>query len=82
MRLLLKIMTSLEDTNVYHRAGKQGAEMVKSTAEEILANFSIEALEKANIKFKSANISPGGAADMLSLTLLIHSLTNNKLKNN
>ena len=41
----------------------------------MLKHFSIEGLEAMNRSFVSRNISPGGAADMLSLTIFIDSIT-------
>lgn len=75
--LLLKIMSALPDTNVYHRGGADGALLVKTTASELLTDFSVERMAKANSLFIERNLSPGGSADMLALTLLAHSLTNN-----
>lgn len=72
--LLLKIMTSLDDTNIYHRGGAEGALLVRETAGKILEDFSMEKLRKADELFISRNLSPGGSADMLALTLLVDSL--------
>ena len=74
-KTLLLIMCSLDDTNVIHRAGYDVAQQVKQEAAHLLENFSIEGLEQMNQRFISANISPGGAADMLSLTLFLSTLT-------
>lgn len=73
-RLLLKIMADLDDSNIYWRSGAQTAQTVKSEAAEVLRQFSIPGLEQLNRTFISRRISPGGAADMLALTLLIDSL--------
>ncbi len=74
-KTLLLIMCSLDDTNVIHRAGFEMAQQVKQEAAHLLENFSIEGLEQMNQSFIARNISPGGAADMLSLTLLLSTLT-------
>lgn len=78
LKLLLLIISSLQDTNVYHRAGVEGAEFARETASSILADFSIEKVKEADEQFSKRNISTGGAADMLALTLFIYSLLNNK----
>lgn len=72
---LLKIMSEISDSNVLHRGGCAGERMVREEANALLDNFSIPALESANKRFIEHNLSPGGAADMLALTLLIHKLT-------
>ena len=74
-KTLLFIMCSLDDTNVIHRAGFEMAQQVKQEAAHLLENFSIEGLEQMNQSFIARNISPGGAADMLSLTLFLSKLT-------
>lgn len=88
LRLLLLIMSGLEDTNVYHRAGREGAGFVKRSAADALNAIedgttgksgpsAHSVLSSLNKEFTARNISPGGAADMLSLTLLIHSACGN-----
>ena len=74
-KALLLIMSELDDTNVIHRAGYEMAHQVKHEAAHLLENFSIEGLEQMNRNFINANISPGGAADMLSLTIFLSTLT-------
>lgn len=70
-KTLLLIMSELDDTNVIHRVGYEMAQQVKREAAHLLENFSIEGLEQMNQRFIESNISPGGAADMLSLTLFL-----------
>lgn len=77
-KTLLFIMTSLEDSNVYYRRGKQMAQIVKQQAKALLESFSSFALEKMNRDFVKENVSPGGAADMLSLTLFVASILSEK----
>ncbi len=72
-KTLLIIMSELDDTNVIHRVGFEKAQQVKLDARHLLENFSIEGLEQMNESFIKANISPGGAADMLSLTFFLSS---------
>lgn len=74
IKLLLFIMTNLDDTNIYYRKGEEVVAHVKQQAQEILDYFSIDRVEKLNREFVKENISPGGAADMLSLTLFIDSI--------
>lgn len=76
-RLLLTIMSTLDDTNVYHRRGAEASEMLKQRAKEALqasgSRFE-RRLDDLGRLCTSMNISPGGAADMLALTLLCDSL--------
>ena len=75
-RLLLLIMSQLDDTNVIHRVGFDQAQQVKREALELLDNFSLSRLEQMNRDYIALNISPGGSADMVALTLFIHWILN------
>ena len=66
-------MSELDDTNVIHRAGYEMAQQVKQNSRHLLENFSIGGLKQMNQRFIESNISPGGAADMLSLTIFLNS---------
>lgn len=74
IKLLLFIMTKIDDTNIYYRKGEEIVKYVKIKAQETLDKFSIEEVKKLNSEFIKLNISPGGAADMLSLTLFVYSI--------
>ena len=74
-KTLLLIMSQLDDTNVYYRCGAAVAQQVKHEAEALLADFTVEKLKDMNRSFIARNISPGGAADMLSLTVFIDTIT-------
>lgn len=73
-KTLLKIMSMLEDTNVYHRTDAETATAVRHSAAVLLERFSISALREADAEFIRHNISPGGCADMLSLTMLVNAI--------
>ncbi len=75
-RLLLLIMSQLDDTNVIHRVGYERAQQVKREAKEMLNNYSTQGMEQMNHDYIESNISPGGSADMVALTLFIHSILN------
>lgn len=75
IKLLLFIMTKLDDTNIYYRKGEEVVRRVKQQAREVLDDFSIDKVQKLNTEFIKKNISPGGAADMLSLTLFVYAIT-------
>lgn len=73
-KTLLYIMTELDDTNVLHRRGAEGLAHTKSEAARLLGDFSLDGLSSMNRDFIRENISPGGSADMLSLTMFIKSI--------
>ena len=73
-KMLLKIMSMLDDTNIYFRAGKDVAERVKHSSSLLLDHFSVQSLEDMDEEFIKHNISPGGAADMLALTILVNAI--------
>ena len=74
-KTLLMIMSMLDDTNVIHRVGFDRAQSMKQYSLHLLENFSIEGLEQMNRLFVEQNISPGGAADMLALTMFLFPFT-------
>ena len=73
-KTLLHIMSQLDDTNIYYRRDAMTVARVKQQAEELLADFSVDKLSAMNEQFVSENISPGGSADMLSLTVFVNSI--------
>ena len=73
-KTLLRIMSQIDDTNILHRRGAEVAQQVKTEAARLLADFSPEQLETMNRRFIAENISPGGAADMLALTIFIQTI--------
>jgi len=75
MRLLLLIMSQIDDTNIYYRCGKDTAVTIKNVSLQLLNNFSVLSMMAANEQFVSLNASPGGAADMLALTFFVDSVS-------
>ena len=81
-RRLLLIMSELEDSNIYHRGGKDGADFIRKRSAELLSLHAedassealTEALARFNVECVSRWLSPGGAADMLALSLSIDSM--------
>ena len=88
-KTLLRIMCDLDDTNVIYRTNVATAEEVKQEARALLASFEeayaaedkekcasaeLLALKDMDRRYTERNISPGGAADMLSLTVFIGSI--------
>ena len=88
-KTLLRIMCDLDDTTVIYRTNVATAEEVKQEARALLASFEeayaaedkekcasteLLALKDMDRRYTERNISPGGAADMLSLTVFIGSI--------
>ena len=75
-KTLLRIMATLDDTCVIHRVGYERAMAVKDEAKALAGHFELDGLRRMCERFAAEGISPGGAADMLALTLLIDSILN------
>ncbi|WP_443876015.1 GNAT family N-acetyltransferase [Leyella stercorea] len=73
-KTLLRIMCNLDDTNVIYRTDLATAEEVKQEARALLDSFEEVVLKDMDRRYTARNISPGGAADMLSLTIFIGSI--------
>ena len=71
---LLRIISSLEDTCVLKRVGSERARAVRQEAKTLLERYSEEGLARMCAAYASEGISPGGAADMLALTIFIDSI--------
>jgi len=74
---LIAIMSKLRDTNVLTRSSYEEMEWLRAESAKIVklgAAFSKEglsAIEELNVKCIEKNISPGGAADILAVTILL-----------
>ena len=72
---LLSLMAHVEDTNVLARAGEEEALRVRREAAEVLERLRREGelapAAELNRSFIARNISPGGCADLLALTLML-----------
>jgi len=73
LRALLQLMTRLMDTNLLRRGGQSAVTYVQRRAEEVLHNFSTAEVEKFDQELILANLSPGGSADCLAITLFLSS---------
>jgi triphosphoribosyl-dephospho-CoA synthase len=78
---LFSLMAQMTDTNIYHRGGADAAAMVSQTAGEFMraggtsqTDWQSKALECHQL-FVGHNLSPGGAADMLSASWFVYQLT-------
>ena len=74
---LLAMLATTEDTNLIHRGGY---DLQQQTAARIAAILEKEpfpncqTLEELNREFVEKNLSPGGTADLLAMTLMLHFL--------
>lgn len=73
-------MATVDDTNVLIRTNILMQNVVKISARQILemggasSASGMEALRQLNTKFIQLNISPGGCADLLGVTILLEML--------
>ena len=67
-------MSELDDSNILFRCGDKTADEIKQRAgclsETRDGTLLVNELRQMNKEFIGRNISPGGAADMLALTIL------------
>ena len=75
-KTLLRIMATLDDTCIIHRVGFERAMAVKDEAKALAGHFDLDGLRQMCDRYAAEGISPGGAADMLALTILIDSILN------
>ena len=73
-KTLLRIMSTLDDTCIIHRVGYDRAQGVKAKAASVIPDL-IGNLKFLCVQYALEGISPGGAADMLALTIFIDSVT-------
>lgn len=77
-RMLLSLMSRIEDSNVWHRAGADGAAYVKTVSRQALTVSESEMpglLRQLDADFMARRISPGGAADMLALAFFLRAVS-------
>ncbi|HPG92172.1 MAG TPA: triphosphoribosyl-dephospho-CoA synthase [Clostridia bacterium] len=72
--VLLKLITILDDTNVLYRVGESKYKIARDKASALLDKFSQETLQCLCVSYKENNISFGGCADMLMLSIFAQKL--------
>ena len=75
-KTLLRIMATLDDTCVIHRVGYARAQEIKAEASALAEHFDMDSLKAMCERYAAEGISPGGAADMLALTIFTESILN------
>lgn len=76
---LLHLLAATDDTNLIHRSDRKTQLAVQAQVAQLLAAtpFPCAAeIEKLDKEFIEKNLSPGGSADLLAMTLLLFLLTN------
>ncbi|MCR5294682.1 MAG: triphosphoribosyl-dephospho-CoA synthase CitG [Lachnospiraceae bacterium] len=74
---LLALLARTPDTNMIARGGLEAAEEAKARAQELLSRSpypDADTIRELDRVFISQNLSPGGCADLLALTYLLHFL--------
>ncbi|MBR1574585.1 MAG: triphosphoribosyl-dephospho-CoA synthase, partial [Bacteroidales bacterium] len=77
LKLLLRIIADLDDTNILYRKGPAAAAKAKTMAADCLNN--LNKLTAMDSLFVREGLSPGGSADMLALTIFADCLMPNTL---
>lgn len=87
IQTLFYAMVGLGDTNVLSRGGAEGLNWIRENATGILSlggaftKAGREGIQMMNRQCIEKNLSPGGAADMLALTIFLWELENDKAWN-
>lgn len=77
IQVLLTLMADNEDTNILTRSGEEGLDFVKASAKAFLAQGGVRnpeylgELNSLNDIFIKKNISPGGSADLLAVSIFL-----------
>jgi triphosphoribosyl-dephospho-CoA synthase len=78
---LFALMAHVSDTNVFYRGGAEGASIVRCQAAQFLDQGGTAHPEwqeyalACHRKLVAERLSPGGAADLLAATCLVHAVT-------
>ncbi|SHI81177.1 triphosphoribosyl-dephospho-CoA synthase [Dethiosulfatibacter aminovorans DSM 17477] len=82
VNVLMKIIMNTDDTNLISRGGLDGLEFAKFSAGNVLraggmsTEEGIKEVQEMDRTFIKRNLSPGGSADLLAVTLMIHFINN------
>lgn len=71
---LLHLVARVEDTNICHRGGVEGAAWAKKASKALLPRPAMEAVEALDDAFIRRRLSPGGCADLLAAAYFLDSL--------
>ena len=88
LHALINLMTVVEDSNIIWRTNLETLVEVQKTAKEILAKGSVfteegrKAIAMTEDSFVARRISPGGSADLLSITITLYLLDHKEFPHN
>jgi triphosphoribosyl-dephospho-CoA synthase len=80
VQLCMALIARLEDTNLLHRGGSNGLSFARDAAREFLAEGGVGGAgwqvraRAIHRDFVARNLSPGGSADLLAMTLFVDGL--------
>jgi triphosphoribosyl-dephospho-CoA synthase len=75
------LIAVVEDTNLLHRGGSEGLRFAQRTAQDFLKQGGIAhpqwraSARAAHSAFVARNLSPGGSADLLAMSLFVHNMS-------
>lgn len=77
LQALLALMACVEDSNILRRRGPEALRSVQSRAKALLEQgFNSDDLRRMNDDFVRENLSPGGSADLLEVTIFLFEIQN------
>jgi holo-ACP synthase/triphosphoribosyl-dephospho-CoA synthase len=68
---LLNLIAHVQDTNLFHRGGNEGARWATNAAAALLPSPTMTAVKQLDDAFIERNLSPGGCADLLAATYFL-----------
>lgn len=68
---LLHLIANVQDTNLFHRGGIEGAAFAAQAARDLFPSPTLQQLEALDDAFIARNLSPGGCADLLAATYFL-----------
>lgn len=71
IRTLLFLIAHVDDTNLHHRGGKQGAQWAAKAVQALLPTPTRAQVEALDDAFMERNLSPGGCADLLAAAIFL-----------
>ena len=71
---LIHLLAKTDDSNLVYRGGLEGLEFVRTRAKELLSDDpgDMDAIRELDRECIERNLSPGGCADLLAITIMLH----------
>ncbi len=77
LQALLALMACVEDSNILRRSGPEALRSVQLRTKALLEQgFNSDDLRRMNDDFVRENLSPGGSADLLAITIFLYEIQN------